>query len=455
MAVRSGAGTGVIVSLVVFVLTTVFLLVLTIVFYAGKTDALEAAALAKDDLNKYATAAERSGDLFKQFDQARGRRSVAGYLNDRYVQLANELGATNPQAAPDQIILGLGVSGETVNSALEELRREVRSRQVEIDGLNDKLAQRDAELSARQEEIERLKAAHQRELEEVRQEIITYRDASERYGQDVADTLAQFEAARRQMQQEHRETVADLEDELDAVNQDLVIVKQRLKEYQRIINEIRVRSKSPDLLVDGDVIDVEPASDLVYINRGRRDRIVLGMRFEIYDSVASIGINPNTSQLPRGKATVEVTKVGETTSTCTVLRSVPGRPVVRGNVIANAIYDPKYKFKFLVHGRFDVDRDGRPTAAEAEHLRSKVVEWGGEIVLGDSLPGDLDFLVLGEEPPQPPPLPPGAAEAVIDDWVRRKEAVDQYERLRDQAADAQIPILNANRFFILTGLGGR
>lgn len=53
MAVRTGAGTGVIVSLVVFVLTTVFLLVLTIVFYAGKTKEAEARAAADQALAKY------------------------------------------------------------------------------------------------------------------------------------------------------------------------------------------------------------------------------------------------------------------------------------------------------------------------------------------------------------------------------------------------------------------
>ena len=39
MAVRSGAGTGVVVSLVVFILTTFFLLILTIVFYSKQTKA--------------------------------------------------------------------------------------------------------------------------------------------------------------------------------------------------------------------------------------------------------------------------------------------------------------------------------------------------------------------------------------------------------------------------------
>ena len=53
MAVRSGAGTGVVVSLVVFILTTFFLLVLTIVFYSGQSKAEVAQADAEKQLSVY------------------------------------------------------------------------------------------------------------------------------------------------------------------------------------------------------------------------------------------------------------------------------------------------------------------------------------------------------------------------------------------------------------------
>ena len=86
MAVRSGAGTGVIVSLVVFVLTTVFLLILTIVFYAGKADAGDQLALAQGDLAKYAKPQQRSSDLYKSFEQAASAngQSVAAHLAGRH-----------------------------------------------------------------------------------------------------------------------------------------------------------------------------------------------------------------------------------------------------------------------------------------------------------------------------------------------------------------------------------
>jgi hypothetical protein len=125
--------------------------------------------------------------------------------------------------------------------------------------------------------------------------------------------------------------------------------------------------------------------------------------------------------------------------------------VVRTDVIANAVYDPNYVFKFMVHGKFDVDGDGKPSEAEAEYLRSLIVNWGGAVVQGETLPGDLDFLVLGMEPPLPPDLRPNATEFQIDDWVRKRRAYERYHELFHQASEAQIPVLNANRFFILIG----
>jgi hypothetical protein len=204
-------------------------------------------------------------------------------------------------------------------------------------------------------------------------------------------------------------------------------------------------------MVDGEIIGTE-ANDHVYINRGRIHHIVLGMTFEVYDDAAPLmgGVTPG-GDLPRGKASIQVVKVGETTSTAKVVRKIGSRPVVNEDVIANAVYDKNYQFKFLIHGKYDVDGDGRATEAEAEYLRSLVVEWGGQVVTGDELPGDLDFLVLGVEPPLPPPLREDAEPFEIERWVQMRQAHERYHTLFNQAVDAHIPVLNANRFFILTG----
>ena len=146
-----------------------------------------------------------------------------------------------------------------------------------------------------------------------------------------------------------------------------------------------------------------------------------------------------------------VSVVAASTSTCKIVRAVPGRPVIRDDVIANAVYDPKYVFKFLIHGLFDVDGDGKPSAAEAQHLRRRVIKWGGSVVTGDELPGDLDFLVLGAQPPIPGPLATQATDRQTEIWVDKRNSYEKYHELMKQAMDAQIPVLNANRFFILIG----
>ena len=117
------------------------------------------------------------------------------------------------------------------------------------------------------------------------------------------------------------------------------------------------------------------------------------MTFEIYGDAAQIRPNED-GQFPEGKGSLQVIKVGENTSTAKITRSTLGQPIVRDDVIVNAIYDPEYKFKFLVHGQFDIDQDGQATEEEAAYLRSQI-ETRGVVVQGDTLPGDLDFLVLG------------------------------------------------------------
>jgi regulator of replication initiation timing len=454
MAVRSGAGTGVIVSLVVFVLTTVFLLVMTIVFYAGKTEAQQQAAEAQSQLATYVTPQQRSSDRFKNLQQAAGRQSVAGYLNQLNEELMQYISGS-PTMSVEQLraeMANFGVEENgTVRNRLEDLTRENRSLTIEVEGLQSQLAERQEELEQKEEQIASLKESHERELQEVRQEIVTYRQAAEEYGSDVRSTIQSVEQTIDRLNDEHRAEVDDLEDELDRLSQELVLLRSRVDEYEDVLDEIRIKGKDPAMLVDATVIDVEPANERVFIDRGRDDRIVLGMTFEVYDDAASIRVNEQTNELPRGKASIQIVKVGKTTSTGKITRSVPGRPVVRNNVVANAIYDPDYRFRFLVHGKFDVDGDGRPSEAEADYLRSLIVEWGGEVVEGDELPGDLDFLVLGEEPPLPPPLGMNATQRQLEDWLQKKEANRQYNELRDQAANAQIPVLNANRLFILIG----
>ena len=88
-------------------------------------------------------------------------------------------------------------------------------------------------------------------------------------------------------------------------------------------------------------------------------------------------------------------------------------------------------------------------------MKSRIKEWGGEVVEGNTLTGDLDFLVLGVVPPMPVALPSDATEAQTLSYTEQRAARELYDGLFRTASDAEIPVLNWTRFEALTGTVNR
>lgn len=456
MAVRSGAGTGVIVSLVVFVLTTVFLLVLTIVFYAGKTKETEAKAAAEAALGNYIRSTERNNDQFKAFEASAkdSRQSVVAFLNTRYEELMGFAGG-DPRTGVEGLRADLrrvGLKdGESMRSRMNDLNRDLNARQTELDGLNEQVRAFTQQLAEKDAQIRQANESHQQEMASVESRIAGYRDAAEEYRTNMQGAVDELNRAKDSLRTRYEGRIRELENETDSLNRELVVMKGKISVLEQARDAARIKGSDPAMLVDGRIIDAPGSSDQVFIDRGKKDRIVRGMTFEVYGDQSQIRVHSQTGELPRGKASIEVLQVNDTTSVCKITRSQMGNPIIRNDVVANAVYDPTHRFKFLIHGKFDIDGDARPTETEAEYLRGLVMNWGGTVVTGEDLPGDLDFLVLGVEPPKPAPIPADAGPVLLQDWLARNEANALYNRLFRQATEAQIPVLNANRFFILIG----
>ena len=407
MAVRSGAGTGVVVSLVVFVMLSVFLLIMTIVFYRGQTQEREKRAEAESALDIYATAPERNSDLFKRYEsEARqNRASVAQFLHQQR-QSAMEFMVGNPNTtipAARELLAAENVPNDaSLRTAIADLNRNLRAAQGENANLNQSLQNARADVAEKEALISDMKRQHEEAMATAKASIDNYGDAAEQYRTELYEAIAALNDAEERLENQYVGQINELDSENDQLQRERVVLMDRISQLESRINEQQLSGQSPELLVDGRIIEFAGGNDRVFIDRGANDRIVNGMTFEVYEDASSLGVDPITGQLRRGKASLQVIKVGDTTSTCKITRSIPGRPVVRGNVIANAVFDPDYKFKFLVHGKFDVDGDGRPSESEADFLRDRIIKWGGEVIEGEELPGDLDFLVLGIRPPKPP-----------------------------------------------------
>ena len=73
MARGSGAGTGVIVALVVSVVCNVGLLTITFMMYSGKAEALENEAKAQAEMTQFIKPSDRTNEFDRQMDAARSK----------------------------------------------------------------------------------------------------------------------------------------------------------------------------------------------------------------------------------------------------------------------------------------------------------------------------------------------------------------------------------------------
>lgn len=454
MAIRSSAGTGVIVSLVVFVLATVFLLVLSIVFYAsGRAQKEETGNLVKA-FDVYATKNERSNDtiadLVAKADSS--SQSVVSYLYSE-LEERNRILTGNKNAKLEEIREAFRET-MSANSSLaltvDTLNRGLDSRQAEVDSYLFELASAKSAIKSLEDQLDVLSQSKADEVELVKSEWEDVQNQSIKLNSEVNTLFTSRKERGEDVRSFLEEIIVDLEEELQNSRDENAQQASDLKglRQQRDIGELY--KTDPSLLVDGIVIGVEN-DNRVSINRGLQDKIRLGMSFEVYDRANQLQ-EDSEGNMPAGKASIEVVEVGETTSFAKVKRSTPNQPILKNNILVNAIYDPNYSFSFLVHGVFDADGDGNPETTN-DFIKNRIKRWGGVVVEDNGqLPGDLDFLVLGIAPREPlSKLPMGASIALEENFNRKQARYQNYIRLLEKARDADVPVLTANRLQILTG----
>jgi hypothetical protein len=454
MAIRSGAGTGVIVSLVVFVLATVFLLVLSIVFYVGNREQIETVRNAESMLQVYATSRERSDDYVIKFvalaDAA--NQSVTGYLNDQLEQ-RNRMLTGNPSETIER--LQIQFSGNVSESSplvltLTNLQSQIKSVKQELDARVEELASSHETIQSLNDQLVSQAQSKEAEVQRVKVEWQDVQDGADSLNVKSDDEFDRRKNYLDEVREENIERMQDAEERVEELIGERAQLLSTIDDLRSKINSNRMNTVDPSLLVDGRVLEVGSGNE-VFINRGELDHIVLGMTFDIYESASQLRFDEG-GNLPRGKATIEVVKVGPTTSTAKIKRSTSSQPIIRDNIIVNPVYDPDYKFSFIVHGNFDADGDGEPESNNS-FIKNQISRWGGIVIEDDGvIPGDLDFLVLGITPRKPTHQPSrGASPAMMDAYAKQQRAYDDYENLQEAAKAAQVPILTANRLDVLTG----
>ena len=451
---RKGGSTYLLVALIFFVIAFVFTLVMSILFYTQKTGLQESANKAKQDLNKVISNSElNSVEIKQRMTELKGGTLVGSYVKES--QDTQTLANNTPQGTFDSLKAEaetVGVHSDKGATLIGEIRRlnaEFAAAQAGYEQAKKELEEARNTSKAAEASKATLVSSYEKSVNSLREELTNLTDRFRKFENDTA---------------EQRKT---LEEQLAKARGDgdvLVKAKDKdLAERDKLISELRARlatlpdqasSKkvnAPDLsrYPKGKIVAVFLQEHRVYIDKGRNDKVTPGLTFEVFDQ--STGIPQDKKDLKsRGKASIEVVNVSENTSECRITRLDPKVQLVEGDVLANAVYDPNMKFKFVVFGDFDIDDQGQSTSADKRRIEAMVVDFGGS--LQPDITPDTDFLVLGLEPKQPRKLAPDDTNPErIKEYQAALRKVQLYEDAIKRARDLSIPILNQNRFLGLTG----
>jgi hypothetical protein len=338
--------------------------------------------------------------------------------------------------------------------ALQATTALVTSGQAQIKKLQDDLAaaqkgrtDSEAKVAAvtkeKDDQLAAARAADQAELQKVNDQYAARQSAIDdiKKLQDEDAKKAQDAAQAAQTQ------LAELNKQLDQAKADATKAQTKLAGLHIDASNAAVRQ------ADGRIVRI-PGSGICYINLGQGDHVTPGLTFEVYDKSEGVPGIPATAtadeQLPQGKASIEITRVGTTSSECRIVRTSPGAVLTEGDVIANLVYDPNTKYNFFVYGKFDLAETGRPNDADAEVIKRLVTQWGGTVM--DQVNVDTDFVVLGKEPELPSFSKEELDQPLNADKLAKAQAeVDKYHEIIQQARDLHIPVLNQNRFLYYVG----
>ena len=410
MATRP-AGSGVLVTLVTFVLTTVAFLVLAVVFYSQMMSATEMSDKSKKDMT----------NLKAELATAKKPNDEALAL---YKQTATERDALKLTASQqEKSIQGTAKTIDELNSQLTAVRK----------SLADATTERQAAIDA------------------AKKDIAPLTNATTEYDKSIEDVQKITHDSKDDVERNYRARIDEMQLNIDGLGKERDTLRSRLEQAEKKLSEFEVKPEDPSSLVDGHVIEIGGPDATVYLDIGRKHRVVPGMTFEVFTTADQVQNNKQGKL--RGKASVQVLRVTEDTSTARVTRSSANQPINRNDVLINAVYSPTYTYRMMVYGKFDVNNDGKASTGEASVIRNRIQEWGGKVIDSEKVTGDLDFVVMGNPPPEPLPLSSSAGDIEVQAYTQAKNDYDTYNRIMKEATEAKIPVLNWNRFQVLTGQG--
>lgn len=454
MANRSGMGTGLAIMIGLLLMTTVTFFVTTVIFAAEARKQQGITEEAQQNLEQALGSAGRDSN-WDRYSQAAGRQGVVPYLTAELSEVMRAAGGTSRDTSETLKEKIATENGGTPIAALALIKEQ----QATINDKENQLAAAERAKTgaenARETALDRVREIENnfRETRQAMQgEIDALSAELEGYRIDVADTRDDIETKLADRGAAYDASVAEFQEENQELRDELAQRDDQIRRLSGETEDDRLTAPDEASLVDARIVGINDAEGEVYINRGRADRVVLGMTFQIYGRGVSL-LPDDEGNAPRGKAVIEVTRIEGGTAVARVLDATRGNPILPGDRCVNAVWDPNKEYRFVIFGNFDTNFDSFATPQELDDIEAIITEWGG--IVEDELTGNIDFVVLGERPLLPPPPRVDDPFPVVDLYLKKQEIVNRYNELFESAGARSIPVLNQNRLYSLTGLDKR
>jgi hypothetical protein len=458
MAGRSGIGAGLGALIAILGVLCLTFFVTTIIFWSNASKTKRELDAANADNAAFIAPGERSSDEYQRIkdvaSKAEGRPSVTKYLNNSLRESMQRVTGVRADGL-EQLVEKLGSVPGADATPLLTLHRglENKTREMEAAVQSAEAARRAAEsnLTLEIERVKQIEAGHAKTIAALNDNLNQYKADLEKNQSEIGDTKNLMDQRVTRIQDEFAAKEKELRERNSALSRDNLRLNEEISTLRGVAKDSLVKPADEATLVDGTIIGVNQSEGEVFMSLGRRDKVVLGMTFSVYNSASSLRPDPATGQLPEPKALIEITNVAADSSTARIKPGSErrGNPVVRGDVIVNAIYDPKKVYKFVVFGNFDPKGTGIATESAASEIEATIAGWGGKIE--PELSGDIDFLVLGQRPVLPSQPRAGAPSAVVQEYSRQFTKAKRYDDLLKQAQATSLPVLSENRLFTLIG----
>src|SRR3954469_15426465 len=240
--------------------------------------------------------------------------------------------------------------GDNLDGTAGGLTQALNARVAEVKQLNDQLAGAKKQQEQQLAQLNETRQTLEKALADARAQADAAVASSTTYQGSKDDQLKKMQTDCEAQQKAAQDAAAQTQVQVSDLSKKLEASNRIIENLQEKLGTRRVPTADPVVRqADGHIIRIA-SGGTVYIDLGQGDQVSEGLTFEIYDrneGVPPPGDPQSDDNLPKGKGSIEVIRVGAGSSECRIIKQQPGQTLVEGDLIANLVYDKNAKYNFL------------------------------------------------------------------------------------------------------------